>query len=61
MCDFICPKCKSSHHRGCDVGFRTLMYFQPEYVNGVNINPDRNTTTSTVECLECNSTEKIVK
>ena len=33
---------------------RTCMYFQPIYdKNGVNINPDRNTTTSELNCLSC--------
>jgi hypothetical protein len=32
----------------------TCMYFQPIYdKNGVNINPDRNTTSFTVDCLSC--------
>jgi hypothetical protein len=33
---------------------RTCMYFQPIYdKNGVNINPDANTTTFKVNCLSC--------
>jgi hypothetical protein len=35
-------------------GTRTCMYFQPIYdKNGVNINPDANTTTFEVNCLSC--------
>ena len=33
---------------------RTCMYFQPIYdKNGVNTNPDANTTTFKVNCLSC--------
>jgi hypothetical protein len=33
---------------------RTCMYFEPLYdKNGVNINPDSNTTTFKVICLSC--------
>ena len=33
---------------------RTCMYFQPVYdKNGVNTNPDRNTTTFEVSCGSC--------
>lgn len=33
---------------------RTCMYFQPIYdKNGVNINPDANTTTFKVNCTSC--------
>jgi hypothetical protein len=33
---------------------RTCMYFQPIYdKNGVNINPDANTTTFKLNCLSC--------
>lgn len=32
----------------------TLAYYPPVYdKNGVNINPDGNTTTSTLNCLTC--------
>ena len=53
MCNFKCPNCKKSDHSGCDVGTVTAMYFQPHYVNGVNVNPDRNTRTSTIVCHNC--------
>lgn len=32
----------------------TAMYFPPIYKNGVNINPDRNITTTVCRCLNCN-------
>ena len=59
MCNFICPKCKSDHHTGCDTGLSTLMYFPPIYKGGKNINPDRNTTTSHITCLDCGKTQKV--
>jgi len=35
-------------------GHTTLAYYPPIYdKNGVNTNPDRNTTTSTLNCLTC--------
>lgn len=35
-------------------GHTTLTYYPPIYdKNGVNTNPDRNTTTSTLNCLTC--------
>ncbi len=40
----------------CGGGTSTLVYYIPTYdKNGVNINPDRNTTTFTVECIVCNT------
>lgn len=36
------------------VSMSTLVYYVPVYdKNGVNINPDGNTTTSNLECLTC--------
>ena len=47
-----CPECKKSHY---SVGnsSRTLMYFQPIYKDGANINPDRNVSTTEYHCEEC--------
>lgn len=36
-----------------DAGSTTATFYEPIYKDGVNINPDRNTTTSTVTCLTC--------
>ncbi len=47
-----CPRedCRFSY--GC--GMTTCAYYPPVYdKNGVNINPDKNTTTFNVECLTC--------
>ena len=47
-----CPRedCKFINHGGST----TLAYYPPIYdKNGVNTNPDRNTTTSMFECLTC--------
>lgn len=48
-----CPYCGKSHY---EEGFstRTAMYFTPIIKDGVNINEDRNITTTRCKCLECN-------
>lgn len=47
-----CPECGKSHYQvGSTVS--TMMGFSPVYKNGVNINPDKNTRTSTLICQEC--------
>lgn len=47
-----CPNCGESYFSdGC--GVRTLAYYQPIWKDGVNINPDRNTTTFTRTCCSC--------
>lgn len=47
-----CPKCGKSHYME-KYTTRTAMYFTPIYKDGVNINPDRNISTTTCICLEC--------
>lgn len=49
------PECEREDCRFVEsAGMTTLAYYQPIYdKNGVNINPDRNTTTSNLECLTC--------
>lgn len=49
-----CPKCGESYYMD-KYTTRTAMYFTPIYKDGVNINPDRNisTTTTTCVCLKC--------
>jgi len=50
-----CPYCEKPTKRTGGMSSQTLAYYPPQYdENGVNINPDRNTITSTYECLECN-------
>ena len=55
MCKFVCPKCGSDHHGGCDVRTTTAMYFQPIWKDGKNINPDANKSSAVVHCYGCNS------
>lgn len=47
-----CPHCGESYymenHSEC-----TAMYFPPIYKDGVNINPDRNVTTTHCTCMNC--------
>ena len=47
-----CPKCNKSYY-SIGTSSRTLMYFQPIIKDGVNINPDRNVTTTEYHCEEC--------
>lgn len=47
-----CPNCGESYYM--ENGSRcTLMYFPPIYKDGVNINPDRNITTTHCTCMAC--------
>lgn len=49
-----CPYCKKPTKRTGGASSITCAYYQPIYdENGNNTNPDRNTTTSSWECLEC--------
>jgi hypothetical protein len=51
-----CPYCEKPTKRIGGSTFRTLMYYPPHYdENGVNTNPDRNTTKSHWKCTECNN------
>lgn len=47
-----CPKCGKSY---CMEKYTTCtaMYYPPIYKDGVNINPDRNISTTVCLCLEC--------
>jgi len=50
-----CPYCKKPTRRSGGMTSITAAYYQPIYdENGNNTNPDRNTITSSWECLECN-------
>jgi hypothetical protein len=50
-----CPYCEKPTHRSEGMRMTTAMYYPPVYdENGVNTNPDRNTTTTHWKCLECN-------
>lgn len=52
MSNFKCPKCGESYYRE-NYSVCTAMYYPPVYKNGVNINPDRNITTTSCSCLNC--------
>ena len=47
-----CPQCEKNHFSDSG-GTTTLMYFPPTFKDGVNINPDRNTTSFNRTCLAC--------
>ena len=49
-----CPECGENYFtESC--GMTTLLYYQPIYRNGKNINPDRNNTTWTRYCKGCDT------
>ena len=47
-----CPNCGDSHFTVFD-SVSTCVYYPPIIKNGENINPDRNTRTYSVKCLQC--------
>lgn len=47
-----CPYCGESYYRE-NYSTTTAMYFPPIYKNGVNINPDRNISTTYCTCMNC--------
>lgn len=47
-----CPHCGESYYNEL-YSTRTSVYYPPIYKDGVNINPDRNTTTTNCHCLNC--------
>ena len=48
----LCPKCGDSYYIEND-RMTTAVYYPPIYKDGVNINPDRNTTTVLCTCATC--------
>ena len=50
--NWFCPKCGKSYFSD-SVGTTTLVYYPPIWKDGININPDRNTTSFTRHCYEC--------
>ena len=47
-----CPHCGESYYM-VNYSECTAMYFPPIYKDGVNINPDRNITTTHCTCMNC--------
>ena len=47
-----CPHCGESYYKEL-YSTRTSVYYPPIYKDGVNINHDRNTTTTNCHCLNC--------
>lgn len=47
-----CPRCGASHYR-VGPSSMTCVYYAPVYKDGVNINPDRNKSTTQYECCNC--------
>lgn len=50
-----CPKCGESYYKEC-YSTVTAVYYPPIYKNGININPDKNITTTVCQCINCNNT-----
>lgn len=50
--NYLCPHCGESYYME-NYSTRTCMYFPPIYKDGVNINPDKNTTTVHCTCMNC--------
>ena len=49
-----CPHCGESYYEEM-WSTSTAVYYPPIYKDGVNINPDRNKTTTHCRCLNCNT------
>lgn len=47
-----CPHCGESYYQELYTT-TTAVYYPPVYKDGVNINPDRNQSTTTCICLNC--------
>jgi len=47
-----CPHCGESYYME-NYSTCTAAYYPPIYKDGVNINPDRNTTTTYCTCMNC--------
>lgn len=47
-----CPHCGESYYTE-NYSSCTAVYYPPIYKNGVNINPDRNITTTHCTCMNC--------
>ena len=52
--DIKCNKCGASYFIEL-YNTTTAVYYPPIYKNGVNINPDKNITTTVCRCCECNN------
>lgn len=50
--NYLCPHCGESYYME-NYSTRTCMYYPPIYKDGVNINPDKNTTTVHCTCMNC--------
>ena len=53
MSNIKCPNCGASHYE-YKYSMTTAVYYPPIYKDGVNTNPDGNTTTTLCRCCECN-------
>lgn len=56
--DVKCPHCGESYYTVL-YSDSTCVYYPPIYKDGVNINPDHNTTTTHCQCMNCGKEFKI--
>lgn len=47
-----CPHCGESYYQE-NHSYVTAVYYPPIYKNGVNINPNKNTSTTHCTCMNC--------
>ena len=50
--DIVCPNCGASYFQE-GATMTTAVYYPPIWKDGININPDRNTSTTECRCLNC--------
>ena len=50
-----CPFCKKNTEMTMGSSSSTLAYYPPRYVNGKNMNPDKNRTSTNWRCATCNT------
>lgn len=48
----LCPHCGESYYME-NYSTTTCVYYPPIYKDGININPDKNTTTVHCTCMNC--------
>ncbi len=56
---WYCPHCGKSDYTP-SAGMTTCVYYPPRIVDGINVNPDRNTTTESRQCNACGQTTIII-
>ena len=50
--NIICPNCGMSYYME-EYTTTTAVYYPPIWKDGININPDRNSSTTKCKCMNC--------